>query len=164
VHHQLLKRKGLSEVIVRTGLQAGDAVRWVALCREDQHRGRVGAAADRSHVEPISVGQAEMEHDDIPPPGFKRNHSLVDAGDEIDRKNLSASLRCSSPTKHACRRPAANAPALHIAPRLQASDRHPGIQVRAGRAQRSARFGFGRSEQFTRSMRMCGSRSTGAMH
>lgn len=56
----------LDEIIVRAGVETFHAIRDGIACRDDQHRQRVRAGAQRlQHVEAVALGQAEVEQHQV---------------------------------------------------------------------------------------------------
>ena len=75
--HQLARAERLRHVVVAADLEAEDAVDLLVARRQEQDR-HVGGLADlAADVEPVELGHADVEHDQIGPVGGKAGERLL---------------------------------------------------------------------------------------
>jgi hypothetical protein len=81
---QLVGAEGLLDVVVGSRVQRGDLVALAAAGGEDDHRHRRPLAQPPDHLEPIHVGQPEVDDHDV---GLPRRdlHRAVGAGDRFEQ-------------------------------------------------------------------------------
>ena len=83
---QLLDVEGLDQVVVRAGVQAGDALRDRIARAQDQHRGHAaGGARPAQHLEAVQAGQAEVQHHGVEAAVLERRQRVGTAAHPVDR-------------------------------------------------------------------------------
>jgi len=65
VEMQFANAKRLTQIIIRSGIQRGDFVALFAACGKHNHRHRAPLAQVADKLNPITIGQAEIENNQI---------------------------------------------------------------------------------------------------
>ena len=92
---QLGERERLLEVVVRAGVQAGDAVGELAARRQHENgRGDLLVTETTEEREAVDVGEAEIEHDDIVRVDAQLPDALLGAARRVHRVPGAAQSPC----------------------------------------------------------------------
>ena len=97
---QLGEREGLTQVIVGPGIEAADAILHLIAGREHEHGGaEAGRAQAPADLQPIQVGQTEVQKDQIVAPAQRRRQARLALRRDIHHMPVSLQGAPQQPTE-----------------------------------------------------------------